>query len=577
MRMLESHSLIMKSYETRKEISPKIANELALYPDLIKKLLFYRGIDTKEKADKFFNPDYTKDLHDPFLMPNMDKAVERILKAIKDDEKVTIYSDYDADGIPGAVILSDFFRLINFKNFEVYIPHRNKEGFGLNIPALEKIADSGTKLLITIDCGTADVAEVDFAVDELNMDVVITDHHKENEKIPKAIIVNHKLKGSKYPEPILCGSGVVFKLVQALVSKGDFDLKDGQEKWLLDMVGIATLSDMVPLVGENRTLAHYGLMVLRKTTRKGLLKLFKKTGTNQRKIDEMDVGFTISPRINAASRMGEPLAAYQMLSTDDESEAEELVKHLNEINDLRKGHVAAITKAIHKKLENKNMDELSVIVAGNPDWQPSLLGLAANALSETYQKPSFIWGRGEGKEIKGSCRSAKDINTHDILSEAKDVFVTYGGHDQAGGFVVELDKVDFLEKALDDACKKVTTEGKSEPVWIDSVLSIDEITENLFRSISKLAPFGMSNPQPIFLFKSTMIKSVEKFGKINNHLKLTCHSDKGVERQAIAFFSDQNSFTQKVSPGDRRDLVATIEEESWGRRNSLRLRIVDIL
>lgn len=572
----------MKSYQIRKEIDSKITNELSIYPELIQKLLFYRGIDTKEKADKFFNPDFEKDLHDPFLMPNMDKAVERILKAIKNNEKITIYSDYDADGIPGAVILNDFFKkIIKFENFEVYIPHRNREGFGLNTDALEKIADNETKLLITIDCGTADVKEIDFAVDELKMDVIITDHHKENEELPKAIIVNHKLKGSEYPEQVLCGSGVVFKLVQALLIKGNkekvFETKEGAEKWLLDMVGIATLSDMVPLVGENRALAHYGLMVLRKSPRKGLLKLFKKTGTNQQKINETDVGFGISPRINAASRMGEPEAAFKMLSTDDEVEAEELVKHLNEINDLRKGHVAAITKAVHKKLEGKNMEELNVIVAGNPDWQPSLLGLAANALSEAYGKPSFIWGRGDGKEIKGSCRTANGISTHDILTEAKDIFIAYGGHDQAGGFVVELDKVDFLEEALNNAYIKAESKSMPEPFWIDAVLSIDDVTLDFYKSINKLSPFGMANPEPIFLFKSTMIKSVEQFGKNSDHLKLTCHSEKGKDIQAISFYAKSDSFTQKVSPGDRRDLVATIEEETWGRRSTLRLRIIDIL
>lgn len=577
----------MKNYQIRKEIPAEISNKLSAYPELIRKLLFYRGIDNLEKAEKFFNPDYERDLHDPFLLPNIEKATDRILQAIKENEKITIFSDYDADGIPGAVILSDFFKLINFKDFEVYIPHRNREGFGLNISALEQIADTGTNLLITIDCGTADIKEIDFAVNELNMDVIITDHHKENisfaEVLPNVIIVNHKLKESKYPEQILCGSGVVFKLVQALIKKGkekkffEKDIKEGSEKWFLDMVGIATLSDMVPLVGENRALAHYGLVVLRKSPRKGLLKLFRKTGINQEKINETDVGFTISPRINAASRMGEPEVAYKMLSTEDDAEAEELVKHLHEINDLRKGRVAFISKLIHKKIKDRNMNDLNVIVAGNPDWQPSILGLVANSLSETYGKPSFIWGRGEGKEIKGSCRTANGINIHDILSEAKDFFITYGGHDQAGGFVVEIDKIDFLEEVLNKAYLKAKSKSIETPIWIDQVLSVDDLTNNFYKTIKKLSPFGVDNPEPKFLFKSSLIKSVESFGKTKDHLKLICHSEKGKNIQAIAFFSKNDSFSQKVSPGDRRDILATIEEESWGNKTNLRLRIIDIL
>jgi single-stranded-DNA-specific exonuclease len=567
----------MKSYEIREEIPNEISEKLSIYPELVRKLLYYRDITDKDKAEKFFNPNYEEDLHDPFLMPNIEEATDRILKAIKENQKITIYSDYDADGIPGAVIFSDFFKMINFQNFDVYIPHRNKEGFGLNIEALEKIADAKTKLLITVDCGMADIKEVDFALNELNLDVIITDHHKDNGEVPKTIIVNHKLKDSKYPEQNLCGAGVVFKLIQALIKKGNFDISKGKEKWLLDMVGIATLSDMVPLVGENRTLASYGLLVLRKTPRRGLLKLFRKTGVKQNDINETDVGFTISPRINAASRMGEPEVAYRMLSTDDEVEAEELVKHLHEINDLRKGHVAAITKAVHKKLENKNIEEMNVIVAGNPDWQPSLLGLAANSLAEHYSKPAFLWGRGEGKEIKGSCRSANAINTHDILVGASDVFTTFGGHDEAGGFVVGTDKVDLLENALNEAYQKAQSEGKAEPLWIDHVLSIDELNPNLHKDILKFAPFGMENPEPIFLFKSVMIKTVEQFGKHNDHLKLFCFRENNSPVSAISFYAKPNSFSKKVSSGDIRDIVGTIEKESWGNRNDLRIRILDIL
>jgi len=577
----------INGYELREEIPTEIREELREYSDMVAHLLYHRGIVNKEDANTFFNFTYDKNILDPFLLHNMDKAVERILSAIKNKEKIVIYSDYDADGIPGAVILNDFLRKIGHENYSVYIPHRNKEGFGLNKNALQKIKEENEKeksiLLITIDCGITDVEEIELA-NSLGVDVIITDHHEELSNLPNAYaIVNPKQKACNYPEKVLCGSGVIFKVVQALVAKGDFDLPNGWEKTLLDMIAIATLSDMVPLIGENRALASFGMTVLKMSPRKGLHKLFRKTNTFQKTLVEDDIGFTISPRINAASRMGEPETAFKMLSTLDEVEAGALVDQLHHINDQRKGHVAAMVKEIHK---NISLDK-NVIVMGNLNWKPSLLGLAASKMVDEYNKPTFLWGRGEGTSIKGSCRAPKGTSVVDTMkSVSKYILETFGGHAQAGGFVVTTEGVDLLNDALNDSYEKLQEDIKSgdkkvEPNWIDYQLSISDINNSMFREIQKLSPFGIDNHKPVFIFKNAKIDSIDHFGKEKNHLKLGFNKEEDGNQKifAIAFFqtSDSDSWKRKFKEGDDIDLVAHIEKENFGRNNGLRLRIIDVL
>src|SRR3990167_233049 len=305
------------------------------FPELFETMLKQRGIMREEEKD-FLNPDYDK-LYDPLLLPDMSKARDRVIKAIKDNEHIVVFSDYDCDGLPGAVVLSDFFARIGFENISFYIPHRHDEGFGLNRDAIKEIAARGAGLIITVDCGIADTKEVAFA-NKKGIDVIITDHHKPNPILPNAhAIVNQNRDDSDYPFKGLCGAAVAFKLVQAVVLRETFGIKSGMEKWSLDMVAIATLSDMVPLVGENRILARFGLDVLRKSPRPGLSALFKKMNLDQSTVSEDDVTFMITPRINAASRMGVPEDAFKLLRTKDYNEAERLALHLEQINNERKG------------------------------------------------------------------------------------------------------------------------------------------------------------------------------------------------------------------------------------------------
>jgi len=565
----------MSNYEVREPVPKDVREELKEYSDFVAHLLYHRGIKTGDEAKIFLNPDYENHTHDPFSLKDIDKAVDRILKAIKDDERITIYTDYDADGLPGGVILHDFLKKVGYQNFDVYIPHRNKEGFGLNKEAIQKIADKGTKLLITIDCGIADINEVALARD-LQLDVIITDHHEPNGKCPNAYaIINPKQNGCKYLEKMLCGSGVIFKLVQALIKKGDFDIKEGWEKWLLDMVGIATMSDMVPLQGENRVFAYYGMLVLRKSPRKGLMALFKKTRTKQRTLTDEDVGFTLAPRINAASRMGEPMSAFRMLATDDEVEAGQLVAHLDEINNERKGLVASMVKEIKKDLAKKPPKH--VVVHGNPKWKPSLLGLASNSIMDEFKMPVFLWGRGEGKDLKGSCRSDGHVSLIDLMNEVSgNVLDTFGGHKQAGGFEITLTGVDLLEDELNKAYKKVAGKKDDDIKFVDMEIKLSDISEKLFSDINQMSPFGVANEKPVFIFKDVAPSAVETFGKRGEHLKLTFKTPNG-NLTAIAFFKGIDSWSKPLEENKPISLIATLEKSFFGYKPELRLRIEDIV
>lgn len=574
----------MKKYSVRKEIPESAKESLNAYSEFLRHLLFYRGIETGEDAENFLNPDYGKETHDPFLMKDMSKAVERILKAINENEKVIIYSDYDADGIPGAVILHDFFKKIGFNNFENYIPHRHEEGFGLNMEAVGEFGKNGAKLLITIDCGIADVKEVE-RLNELGIDVIITDHHEIGDVIPTAYaILNSKQSDCQYTEKMLCGAGVVFKLVQALIAKKNLEwkLKEGVEKWFLDMVGVATLSDMVPLVGENRIFAYYGLKVLRKSPRIGLVKLLRKIKVEQRHITEEDIGFTISPRINAASRMGVPMDAFKLLSTTDEILADELSTHLNKINDERKGLVASMVKEMKHTLLSRedSTEKKEVIVMGNPKWKPSLLGLAANTLMQENFCPVFLWGREGGNVLKGSCRSFGSISLIDLMKTLPEGFLCdFGGHTLSGGFSVSHEKIHLLETEIIIALKKIKVDGDdvSPEIFIDKKMSIDDANWETYKSIEKLAPFGAGNPKPLFIFENLKIAGVKNFGKEKNHLEISFKKEDGKNISAIGFFMTGGEWGIELREGQKINLVATMEKSMFRNFPELRLRIVDII
>jgi len=556
-----------------------ISEELSIYSPLTQKLLSNRGIKTKEDADIFLNPNYSRDINDPFLIHGMQKAVDRILDAIEKKEQIVVYSDYDADGIPGGVILHDFLKKINYENFVNYIPHRHSEGYGLNNTAVESLAKGGARVIITVDCGITDVEQVANA-NSLGVDVIITDHHIPQEVLPNAyVILNSKQEEDSYPDDMLCGAGVAWKLACALLRDGNkkkiFDIKDGWEKWLLDMAGLSTVADMVPLVKENRAIAHFGIKVLRKSPRPGLQKLLRKMKVNQEHITEGDIGFMIAPRINAASRMDIPMEAFKLLSTDDDIVADQLSEHLNNINNERKVAVATIIRDAKKELSQRELRE--VVVIGNPKWRVGVLGIAASNLVEEYGRPVFIWGREGSTEIKGSCRADGGVHLVELMtSVSENLFIDVGGHEGAGGFSITNKNVHTLEDELVVAYKKVKKENNTKDEWIDSELSIDDVSWKTYGDIEKLAPFGIANPTPTFIFRDLEIDEVKMFGKEKNHLELTFKNKLGNKVKAIGFFMTTEIFEVPVEKGDRIKLVASVEKSMFRNFPELRLRIVDI-
>jgi single-stranded-DNA-specific exonuclease len=581
-------------YSLRPEIPTDARKQLIEYSDLSARLLHGRDIETAEAARAFLNPDFSSS-HDPFLLKDAEKAAERIISAIKKGERTVVYSDYDMDGIPAGAMFYDFFKRVGYQNFYNYIPHRHDEGFGLNNDAIKEIADNGVKLLITLDCGITDVGPVRLA-NEKGIEVIITDHHTPPAELPAAFaIVNPKQTDCNYPFKELCGAGVGWKLIQAILKKERFGLKEGHEKWLLDMVGIATLSDMVPLTGENRVLAYYGLAVLRKTPRKGLVKLSEKIGVKQKDIVEDDVGFSIAPRINAASRMGVPMDAFRLLVAEDENQAEGLAEHLDHINNERKGVVASLVKEVKRKIKERYPTDMpSAIVLGNPQWKPSLLGLAANTCVEEFDRPVFLWGRDGDGLYKGSCRAVDSDSVHLVelmTSVAPNTFTQFGGHIGAGGFTVNKEAIFDLEETLNKAYEKIKNNQKTrnnktgpEKNFVDGIIKVDDITWSLYDEVNRFAPFGTGNPKPIFMIQDATIAAVKHFGKEKNHLEILLQKDSSSASRrsgsatvsAIAFFKTSDDFAKKLEVGSKATIIGTLEKSTFKWKPELRVRIMDV-
>lgn len=564
--------------------------------ELLLDLLIKRGYDTPESQDRFLNPKYDLHTYDPFLLSDMQKGIERIFSAILNYEKICVYHDYDADGIPGAVVLHDFFKKIGYDNVMFYVPHRHTEGYGLHLDALEKIKAEGVTLMITVDLGITAHSEV-LRATELGIEVIITDHHEPLETLPQAYaIINPKIavNGILYPDTMLCGCATAFKLVQGMLAvlrseKGVVvniqTLLEkisvpptGWEKWLLDMVGIATLSDMVPLVNENRVFAYYGLHVLRKTKRPGLVAMFQNMRIYQANLTGDDIVFSITPRLNAASRMAHPEIAFNLLTTDSFATATEITKQLSKLNDERKLEVARAVKQVHKKLTGR-ADLPNVLVVGDPDWSPGVLGLIASKIVEEYDRSAFVWCV-ECDMVKGSCRARNGDHVVDLMNEVSDQFVQYGGHEGAGGFAMEKENIHFLEDKLNAAGEKIFThhdgtELVRESVDHDLVISVADITRDLHTALTALSPFGLGNKSPIFLLSQVTPISLSSFGKGKEHLEMTFQHGNTTVR-AIQFFTKPERYKLDPENPTAIDIYGHVEYSVFMGKGELRVRILDI-
>lgn len=565
---------MQKQWKINKKAPKAFLNKFPEYSRMTLQLLWDRKLKTQKAIDEFFNPDYDEDLHDPFLMKGMKEAVERIAKALKNKEKITIFGDYDADGVCGTAILSETLKALG-NDPDIYIPDRNKEGYGLNLEAVKEVAAKKTNLIITIDCGITDFEEVKLA-NKLGMDVVVVDHHEVHDKIPTAVaIVNPCQKGEKYPFKELAAAGVAFKVVQALLCQiraTKYELPESWEKWLLDLVAIATVADIMPLLGENRTLVKYGLVVLAQTKRLGLQELMK-TARIKSTLDAYTLGYIIGPRLNAAGRMAHATTAYEVLVTKSKKEAETLARRLNEKNQERQRLTNRIIQEVESRLNLPAGGRGKLIFQGDENWPIGIVGLIAGRITDRYYRPTVIFQKTKD-ESKGSARSIPCFNIIEAISECKELLKDFGGHPGAAGFTVPNKNLKkFEQRLLKFANKKIKKEDLIPLLNIDLELEPEELNFEIYEEIQRFAPFGKENPRPLFLIKDLKISNFRAVGNNCSHLKMYLTSKiKGF--QAIGF--GLGDFCDKIKQSDKVDVVFELITDEWNGARKLQLKIIDL-
>ncbi|MEK7167858.1 MAG: single-stranded-DNA-specific exonuclease RecJ [Patescibacteria group bacterium] len=540
--------------------------------EVVLQFLFNRGLKEKREMEEFLNPDYDRDSNDPYLFHDMEKAVERILKTKKG--KAMIFGDYDADGVCATAILFHTLKSLGME-VEKYIPFRETEGYGLNMKAVEWIIEQKFNLVVTVDCGISNFEEIKTLMDN-GIDVVVTDHHEEPPQLPPALaIINPSIRNSGYPFPYLCGAGVAFKLVQAIIlkqEKEDYALKfpEGFDKWLLDLVAIATVGDMVSLLGENRMLVQYGLKVMAKTKRLGLQKMIETVNNFSGKIDSQYLGWRIVPRLNAAGRMDHASSAFYLLMADNEKEAEKLVSVLEDNNQKRQ----QLTDSILKQAEAQADENEKIIFAVGENWPAGVVGLVAGRLSDKYHRPALVIGQ-EGDKYVGSGRSIEEFNITEALAESKEFLLRYGGHSQACGFTVigkeNLGK--FKEKMTFLAQEKLKDSILQSSFRIEAEVNLSQIDFELLTELEKFEPFGEDNPKPLFAALGVRIEQIQTVGADGKHLKVLASQNNKFHKFIGFSFGD---WCARLKMDDLIDIIFELDANEWNGNRELQLKIIDL-
>ena len=526
-------------------------------PRRLIELLMQRGVDTPEKARKYLNPQKS-DLHDPFLMQDMGKAVSVIRDAIAKNEEIVVFGDYDVDGVTATAILLTYLRKQGAK-VDFYIPDRHGEGYGLNIAAIEQIA-AHAKLLITVDCGITCPNEVAHAR-ALGMRVIVTDHHQLGPKLPECEAVLNPLMGS-YPFRRLCGAGVAFKLVQAL---------GGEEaiESLWELAAMATIADIVPLMDENRVIVTYGLRAMAKTQRPGLIALMESAGVDCQKVNSSDVAFRMAPRINAGGRLALASRGVELLTTRKLETAREIAAELDNDNNKRR----EIEMEIFQKADDlvrQTIDfrhERAVVVCGE-GWNPGVIGLAASRIVEKYKWPTILLSEENGVCV-GSARSIPGVDIHQAMATCRDLFVRFGGHAQAAGLTIEKKNVEAFKKRLTQAIlEQCSPEAFIPTEEYDLELELPEITEELIDAFSSMQPTGFGNPAPVFCIRGVQTADVRTIGKEGAHLRMRL-SQGGEMRNAIGFRMGERA----ASMPETIEAVVTLSINVWQDKRSVQCEL----
>lgn len=515
-------------------------------------------------AADFLLPDYTKK-HDPFLLPDMQKAVDRLVQARKAQQKITIYGDYDIDGLTATTLLIDAFKSFGFKHVKSFIPNRFVEGYGLTTDAVEQIAADGTELIVTVDCGSISHKEIEHA-NQLGLDVIVTDHHTMGDTLPPAVaVVNPKRSDHAYPFIDLAGVGVAFKLVQALQTRLE-GLPDGAEKWLLDLVALGTVCDVVTLIDENRTNVYWGLKVLAKTRRPGLRALMEVARVEAQSLNSRSLGFALGPRMNAAGRLETARHSLDMLLADTVEVALERAEQLDALNAARRSDQTKILNEAIMQAERYAADP--VLVVSGADWNHGIVGIVAAKLLEKYQKPTYVLQ--EMDDIaKGSARSYGDFSAVAVIRAAGDIITKGGGHTLAAGVTLPTANIDTFRRHANEFYRslKLTNQAALLLPKADVVIQdLSEVTEGLIEQLAQLEPFGSGNPEPILKIQDVIVTDQRRMGAENQHVKLEIKDKIGKRIQVIAFSAPDHFFAE---PGEQVTILFQPTLNEWKGRKSV--------
>ena len=553
-------------YDINEEIISEIENKYKINK-LLATVLANRAIRTEESIRLFLNPT-RDDFHDPFLITDMEKAVERIITAINKKEKITIYGDYDVDGITSITVLKSFLRDRGIE-VDTYIPNRLDEGYGLNNSAIDKIKNKGCELMITVDCGISAIDEVNYA-NSLGIEVIVTDHHEAGNEIPKALaVIDNKRKDSTYPFRELAGVGVVFKLIQALSIK--LNLKEEEYLKYLDIVCIGTISDIVPLVDENRVITKLGLMLVRQTRNIGLQAVLKSSGYS--KIDSNTISFGVAPRLNACGRMGKADEALKLFLSKNVNEVIQLSKELNDFNRERQEKEKEIYENAIAQIEKEHLDEKNTIILRGKNWHHGVIGIVSSKITEKYFKPSILLSFEEDGIGKGSGRSIPGFDLHEALMQCLDVIEKFGGHAMAVGITVREEHFDEFKEKFENIAISKHIEEILPIINIDAKINLSDINKEMVESLKELEPFGEGNKMPIFAFKNLKIDSIRALSE-GKHLRLTL-KDNNTIVNAIGFNLGQMAEEYRI--GDKVDVVGVLEINSFNGVENLQINIKDIM
>ena len=552
--------------EVDKEKVEKLKSKYGI-SELLATILVNKNITTQKEIEEFLNPT-RNDFFDPFLINDMDIAVERIRKAIETQEKVIIYGDYDVDGITSITVLKSFLKDVGL-DVDYYIPNRLEEGYGLNKNAIDEIAKNKYTLMITVDCGISAIEEVNYA-NSLGIEVIVTDNHEPGEKLPKALaVIDNKRKDSKYPFRELAGVGVAFKVSQALAQS--MNVKEEEYLKYLDIVCVGTISDIVPLISENRVITKLGIKLLKQTRNTGLKAIINSSGYSQ--INSTTISFGVAPRINACGRMGKAEQALKLLLSKDIYEVNKLTQELNNYNRERQEIEKEIFESVLNKIEQNELDKNRTIVVGGEGWHHGVIGIVSSKITEKYFKPSILLSFEEDGTGKGSGRSIPGFDLHEALMKCENCLEKFGGHSMAVGLTLKKDKFEQFYEEFEKVAKENKTENIVPIINVDAKIELNEIDKTVVEDLKQLEPFGEANKMPVFALKNIRIDSIRALSE-GKHLKLTLRDNNQIIN-AIGFNIGELANEYKI--GDKVDLAGVLEINTFNGIDNLQINIKDIM